>query len=66
MAYGAFVPNVRVARLERVSRFAGEAFGHEEAVPIPRRRDMALSPNGAWCLMAALVAVIGLAALSLR
>lgn len=66
VAYGVFVPSVRVAGLERASRFAGEAFGHEEAAPIPRRRDRALFPNWALWLLAAVVAVIGLAALSLR
>lgn len=66
VAYGAFVPHVRVARLERVSRFAGEAFGHEEAASAPRRRGMALFQNWAAWLLAALVVVVGLATLSLR
>ena len=66
VASSAFVPSMRLAGLERASRFAGEAFGHEEAAPIPPRRDRALFPSWALWLLAAGVAVIGLAALSLR
>ena len=66
VASSAFVPSMRVAGLERASRFAGEAFGYEEAAPLLHRRDRALFPNGVLWLLAAVVAVIGLAALSLR
>lgn len=66
VASSVFVPSMKIAGLERASRFAGEAFGHEEAVPLPRRRDTTLLPHRALWLLAALVAVIGLAVLSLR
>ena len=66
VAYGAFVPSVRVAGLERAARLAGEAFGHEELAPVARRRDMAVLQSWAVWLLAAVVAIVGLAALSLR
>ncbi len=66
VAYGALVPSVRVAGLERAARLAGEAFGHEEAAPLSRRHGMTVVPSWIAWLLAALVAVIGLAALSPR
>lgn len=66
VAYGAFVPNVRVAGLERAARLAGEAFGHEEPAPMSSRRGTVFLPSWTIWLAAALIAGIGLAALSLR
>ena len=61
MAYGAFVPSVRVAGLERAARLAGEAFGYEDASVLPRWRRAGLQPMrlsiliGGFGLVAALL-----------
>ena len=67
VAYGAFVPSVRVARLERAARLAGEAFGHEEPAPLSRLNRAALQPSR-WLLwlVAGLASAIGLLVLSTR
>lgn len=67
VASGALVPNGRVARLERTARLAGEAFGHEEAIPLSRL-GLAAAASSRWFvwLSAGLVALFGLLVLSTR
>ena len=59
------VPSIRIAGLQRAARLAGESFGHEDLPSLPRLRRAALQPS-LWWLVAALAAISGLAALSLR
>lgn len=64
MALRSSVPGIRIARLERTARLAGEAFGHEELV---RLDDLApASPARRLWAAAALLSVLGLCLLALR
>lgn len=67
VAYGAFVPNVRVAGLERAARLAGEAFGHEEPAPLSPLNRAAFQPSR-WLLWlaAGLASLVGLLVISTR
>ncbi len=66
MASRSALPKIRIAGLERAARFAGESFAYEELSGFERRHDTETVQLRRLWWGAAIVALIGLAAVALR
>ncbi|WP_332684808.1 hypothetical protein [Bosea sp. (in: a-proteobacteria)] len=66
MASRTIVPKIRLARLERAARHAGEAFAHEELSGFPSAREAESAQLRRLWWGAAAIALVGLVILALR